>query len=193
MNVQDAIHDGVWPWLVMVASIIPFASFAWAVPAHFTRDRAIPAGMRYLSLFSLLSYVCFLVLLATGRAETTRLLTTIGIGGFAVAAALFWSAIAATRARRLSLAHSRTEPEFIQMAGPYAWIRHPFYTSYIIFWLGTGCIAGGWQWLLVSLLVAWYVTAARGEERRFQNSGLAARYEAYRGQAGMLFPRLRRR
>src|ERR1700749_5092196 len=37
------------------------------------------------------------------------------------------------------------DPDTINTEGPYAYVRHPFYLSYIGFWISTGLIAGMWQ------------------------------------------------
>src|SRR5690242_14840909 len=49
---------------------------------------------------------------------------------------LFWSAIAAPPAARLLLAFDPGPPEGLVRHGPYRIVRHPFYTSYVLFWLG---------------------------------------------------------
>lgn len=74
--------------------------------------------------------------------------------------------------------------------GPYRYIRHPFYTSYILFWLG--CAVATLHPLMILFLLAvsaMNVTAAFREERSFETSPLAGEYVNYRKTAGMLWPK----
>ena len=92
----------------------------------------------------------------------------------------------------MQLAHSAGSPECLHVDGPYAVVRHPFYSSYLLFWIGTAIIAGPVQWILVSILLLWYVVLARHEERRFEATALIAAYRQYSRRTGMLVPKLRR-
>lgn len=75
--------------------------------------------------------------------------------------------------------------------GPYARIRHPFYTSFLLAFaaavftfphvLTAGCLIYG----LVVLTIA-----AGREERRLANSGFGAEYRDYMTIAGRFFPRI---
>jgi protein-S-isoprenylcysteine O-methyltransferase Ste14 len=73
--------------------------------------------------------------------------------------------------------------------GPYRLLRHPFYCSYLLAWTAGIAATGRW-WLIPTVLVmlAIYVRAARMEEDKFTRSPLAAAYERYRSQTGMLLP-----
>ena len=91
----------------------------------------------------------------------------------------------------LRLAFDAENPDTLVMEGPYKYLRHPFYTSYLIFWVGWAiAIWSPWTLLPLAVLVSIYVVAAKGEEQKFSNSPLAAQYEAYRKRAGMFWPRL---
>jgi len=150
----------------------------------------MPKGMRLLSAVSLLSYLLFLGLLLWRGCEATAA-TILGLAGFVVSIILFWWTVSTTRSRRLRLAYTDVDPDTINTEGPYAFVRHPFYLSYIIFWISTAVIAGPGQWAAALILTLWYVVVARGEERRFRSSGLSPAYERYRQRTGMLLPRLR--
>ncbi len=104
--------------------------------------------------------------------------------------ALFWLAVLSNRQRPLSFAFSDDEPRHLVCSGPYRWIRHPFYSAYLLAWLATP-IATVQPLMLVPLLVmaAIYVAAARVEERKFEASPLASAYARYRTRTGMFVPR----
>src|ERR1700712_4977620 len=173
-------------WLLLAASVACLGSFAWALRGHFRQDCRMPLGMRLLSATSLVGFCGYAWQLC--HAFPGRALTLLGLELFLLSFALFWWTIAATRADRPRVAHADDSPRSRQTSGPYRLVRHPFYASYIVFWLGTAVTAGGAQWLAASFLTAWYVLIARHEERRFDASALEAPYKAYRKRTGMLFP-----
>jgi protein-S-isoprenylcysteine O-methyltransferase Ste14 len=111
-----------------------------------------------------------------------------------LAAFAVWAwAIAASRRARLTLAFSRDLPEALLDHGPYRYVRHPFYTSYTLYWLAGILATLTWWVVLPSILaIGLYVLAARKEERKFAASGLADAYSAYRARTGMFFPSLGR-
>lgn len=104
---------------------------------------------------------------------------------------LFWWAVAATRARPLSLAFSPDRPLHLVTQGPYAFVRHPLYLSYMLCW-AAGTLASGWAPLALSVLgMGWlYHRAALKEEEKFAASPLAADYARYARRAGRYLPRL---
>nr|WP_294523584.1 EAL domain-containing protein [uncultured Rhodopila sp.] len=175
-------------WLPLAASLAGFGSFCWALRGHFAIDGRIPAGMRLLSLFSLVAYLNYAGLLVWRGVAPTRW-TEAGMAGFAASFLLFWWTVSTTRGHRLHIAYSDADPDMIYTAGPYAHVRHPFYLSYIVFWLATAAVAGEWQFVPVLILAGWYVRIARGEEFRFRISALSAGYAAYQKRTGMLLPR----
>jgi protein-S-isoprenylcysteine O-methyltransferase Ste14 len=145
--------------------------------------------MRLLSIVSLLSYITYVCLLSS-RGYDAGGLTTLGLGGFTISIVVFWWAVANTRLHRLRLAYTNADPDMINTSGPYAYVRHPFYLSYIAFWISTALVAQTWQWAPALTLALWYVRIARDEERRFRASALSSAYDTYRQRTGMLFPRI---
>jgi protein-S-isoprenylcysteine O-methyltransferase Ste14 len=105
-------------------------------------------------------------------------------------AALFWAAISASRKARLRFAFDPENPHSIVTGGPYRYLRHPFYTSYLLFWSGWA-IAGWSAWTIVpvAIFAAIYVTAALAEEKKFSGTALAGDYEDYKMRAGFFWPR----
>ncbi len=173
--------------LDLLVSSAAFASFAWALRGHFDRG-PMPLGMLALSLASLASFTTFATLLLASTPSAAHLVEAATL--FGLSFALFWWTVRTTRRRRLSLAHSHADPAFLHVTGPYAFIRHPFYAAYLLFWFGTAIAAGALQWLPVAILTAWYVVLARREEARLGAGALGDSYRQYRSGTGMLFPRL---
>jgi protein-S-isoprenylcysteine O-methyltransferase Ste14 len=89
-------------------------------------------------------------------------------------------------------AFSDDTPQFLLRHGPYRYVRHPFYASYLLFWVGTAVTTAGWlPWLVPFGMLLLYARAATGEEQKFARSDLAQAYETYRQNTGMFLPRLR--
>jgi protein-S-isoprenylcysteine O-methyltransferase Ste14 len=94
---------------------------------------------------------------------------------------------------RVRLAHFHQpgdEPVEVVTWGAYAWIRHPFYTSYFLLYLAAVACFPYWGTiaLFVYMVVALNATAA-GEERRLSASAFGAEYRAYMARTGRFLPR----
>ena len=79
-------------------------------------------------------------------------------------------------------------------AGPYRFVRHPFYVSYIVFWAGWSLAI--WSVIVLfpfAILIVIYVFAARMEERLFAGTQMADQYAAYRQRTGFFWPKLTNR
>ena len=93
--------------------------------------------------------------------------------------------------RRFGLGWGDHVPEELCEGGPYRFVRHPLYLSYLIAFLA--CFVALPHWitaLMVVFNVALFTHAARDDEKRIAGSPLAARYAEYRKRVGMLFPRV---
>ena len=105
-------------------------------------------------------------------------------------AALFVWAVQASRTARLKLIFEADEPQAVLRSGPFYYIRHPFYASYILFWLG--CAVATLHPINVAyflILVPVYVISALKEEAGFKRSPCASQYEQYRQTAGLFWPK----
>jgi protein-S-isoprenylcysteine O-methyltransferase Ste14 len=102
---------------------------------------------------------------------------------------LFWWAFQTNRRTPLSAAFSPDVPMQLVQNGPYQFIRHPFYASYLMTWLA-GPIASGRPSLLATtiLMGSIYYVAARSEEKKFENSPLAQEYRRYKLRTGLFAP-----
>jgi len=107
------------------------------------------------------------------------------------AAGLFNWARKATLSNRFTAAFDTDEPKFLVKDGPYRFIRHPFYVSYILFWFGSSLAANSLSlWVLCLVLISVYVTAALLEEKKFKKSPFADDYALYTKRTGFFFPRI---
>lgn len=173
-------------WIMAVLSMACFGSFAWAVKGHFRSRGPVPNGMRIISIVSLASMAWFLERLLVDHLASYWLLAA---AMTIVAFGLFWWTVRATNRRRLTLAFDDDQPTFLHRQGPYRWVRHPFYASYILFWLASSLATPSLlPWIVPVCFMAIYVVAAMKEESKFEASFLGQEYAWYRSEVGMLLP-----
>ena len=84
-------------------------------------------------------------------------------------------------------------PPTVCDVGPYRYMRHPFYLSYMVAFVG---VAVAFPSLVVAgvcaLNIGLFVYMAIDDERTLLGSAIAADYQAYRRRVGMFVPRLHR-
>jgi protein-S-isoprenylcysteine O-methyltransferase Ste14 len=174
--------------VVSLVSVAAIAQYTWSMRGHFSSD-AMPRGALLLSVVVITAALLFLLLLWTG--EQPLLAQVVGVLIELASLGLFWAAIRASRQARLRLAFDPGNPRSFVAEGPYKYIRHPFYTSYLIFWSGWAIAAWSpWTLIPLAIMVGIYVGAARDEERKFAETSMAADYAAYKARTGQFLPRL---
>jgi protein-S-isoprenylcysteine O-methyltransferase Ste14 len=175
-------------YLSLWMALLCHACFAWGSARHFRRSggtRRIQRRMLRVTVLSGLLQGIGLLFMNHGSVHHV----IAGAVLFGLSLTLFWSAVFASRAASLELFFTRQDPGAILRSGPYRFIRHPFYTAYMLAWAG-GAVAANEPLLLLLLVAngAIYVMAALREERQFADSPLAAAYAAYKRSAGMFWP-----
>jgi protein-S-isoprenylcysteine O-methyltransferase Ste14 len=118
----------------------------------------------------------------------------IGAGGLLLSLALYqWAAIS-IRGRVFSYAGNTDLPQFVHRSGPYAYVRNPFYLSYLLAEIATvvmgPSVSGG---VIVVLATVYFQWLARYEEGKFARSPVAVEYAQYKASTGRLLPRLKGR
>lgn len=174
--------------ILMSLLLACLVSFGWAMRSFFLRPAGETKGMR---LTGTSGVVCALLHIAaivmTGPIPAAR--ATAAAALYSAALGLFWWAISVNRAQPLSAIFSPDLPEHIMNRGPYRYIRHPLYCSYLLTWMaGT---VGTWLWWLIPtvlFMAAIYIQAARAEEAKFLRSSLAQPYREYRARTGLFIP-----
>ena len=174
--------------LLTALSIFVIGTHAFVGKNHF-KSKKMPAGANLVSASVLTTLAVFLLLLWTGTSPIPAMIVAFILE--ALSLWLFHRTAAASRDGALHFAFDVENPVSLVTAGPYRYVRHPFYTSYLIFW--TGLAIGTWSLWAIPVLVLMFVlytVAARGEEAKFGSSPMAAEYAAYRARTGMFWPRL---
>ena len=155
---------------------------------HFASEK-MPAGSNLIVVAVAVVSLLYLGLLWTADVPLWPMVA--GIVGELASLWLFLATVEASRAGRLKLAFDPELPKGVVMEGPYRHVRHPFYTSYLIFW--SSWAIGTWSLAALApllLIVAIYIVAAKSEERNFANSALAGDYDVHRQRTGLFWPKL---
>ena len=177
------------PLLLSLSGIAGPGSFAWGLRRHFVGDK-LPGAVHVINALSMTAVAVFLF--DVWKTDAPNWQRAAGFSLHLLAIVLFGSAVLTTRRKRPALAFAGNRPDHVFNSGPYSYIRHPFYTSYLLFWLGCTVATSSVVLLILFLgLAALYTAAALGEERGFSHSALHDEYEAYRKRTGFFWPRLR--
>jgi protein-S-isoprenylcysteine O-methyltransferase Ste14 len=163
-----------WQAVLAVQLFVCLASFAWGMRNFFAQPAGTTAGMKVVSTCGVsFAALHFFAILVTSSITPERGL--LGALLYSWSLVLFWWAIKTNSSARLSAAFSPDLPVHLVKDGPYRFIRHPFYCSYVLAWLsGT------------MLIIYW--KAASIEEEKFSRSSLAAEYQTYRSRTSWLVP-----
>lgn len=174
---------------VTIVGLFVVGCYTWSLRGHFSSPR-MPDGAKIISAVVVATALLFLWL--TWSRMQVPWVQMVGLAMQLASLALFWWAIMASRRAKLRFAFDPEGPRGLVTDGPYRHLRHPFYTSYLLFWSGWGLSTGSW-WALIPVVafIVIYAMAARDEERKFANSDMAETYERYKATAGFLLPRLR--
>jgi protein-S-isoprenylcysteine O-methyltransferase Ste14 len=89
----------------------------------------------------------------------------------------------------LSLWHQNDAPQEIVTWGAYRFVRHPFYTAFLLAFASAICAAPSMLSLLAGILGYLLLNrTAAMEERKLSNSQLGTQYKDYLGQTGRFLP-----
>jgi protein-S-isoprenylcysteine O-methyltransferase Ste14 len=179
--------------VVMMSWLSCFVSFLWAMQGGFFRStpHSAPAkGTRIIKSTGIVVGLAQLAILGKPR-PIDRINGTVGVLLYWSSFLLFWSCIRTNRERPLSLAFCADEPKHLVTDGPYRYVRHPFYLSYLLAWSAGPVVSKRW-WLGIGPIIMGiiYHRAARFEEAKFLHGALAQPYESYGRTTGMFLPRV---
>ena len=177
-----------WQWVSAMLLLVCLACFGWAMRRFFVQPAGDTRGMRVIRLSSTICTLLTFAAILTPPGVTFER-GSVGALVYVFALGLFWWAIRANSQRPLSAAFSPDTPAHLMEHGPYRFVRHPFYCSYVLAWFA-GLIATARWWLIpaVAWMVAIYIRAAAVEEKKFSDSPLAGAYDGYRSRTGLFVP-----
>jgi protein-S-isoprenylcysteine O-methyltransferase Ste14 len=185
-NVALALHLGVALWVVT-----PFLYFLTAGAKTFTVP-ALRDGGAQLGQYSFVSVmVCVLFF---GFYQSLVWYLALCGAGLALSSLVLYEWTRRTVINRNFYTGLGGEvPAAVCENGPYKFVRHPFYLSYMVAFLGAVVAFPSLVTAVVcGLNIALFVYMAFDDERVLMRSALAVDYDAYRRRAGMFLPRLAR-
>jgi len=172
------------------AVIAPFAVWMWQIvwAARTFKRRPNEDRSPLAPLFGL-AFVA--LILSTPNIPQDPVLLAAGCVGLAGALSLFEWARRTIRGLYFSYIFSTDAPTFLCTSGPYAYIRNPFYTSYLLTMFSTALMSptlfrGG----VVIAMAGYLRLAAVREEGKFARSSLAEDYASYKARTGRFLPKV---
>lgn len=180
-------------YVALAGAIVCLAAFVWARSKFFLRTGNAPPlrfGLRPLGTIFGVGAIATLLLDVGAR---IRGVPSVAILLFVSSIVVFAMTVSSFSGKPPAIAFTPGPPKLLIIHGPYRYIRHPFYASYILFWAGV-LIASPSFFTLIAFVVmlALYIKAARFEETEIIKSPQGSEYQAYLSRTGMFFPRLLR-
>ncbi len=163
-------------------------SYIWARYRFFRIEAATPKPIARLydpvvAIHIIFSYYFLLTL-----PLPLTVFAVISIMFFTASLIVFWWCIRTVR--NIGFAMSATI-ETLHVSGPFKFVRHPFYTSYCLTWLGTSVMFNSIElWITLAYLLAFYYRVASAEELIILKSQYSREYQAYSQRVGMFLPRI---
>lgn len=173
--------------IIIIAAAIN-GSHIWSVKNHFMVSGMSKQTITLIVLNMISNLALLLITLIVDQPLQAQLL---GLGIMLASVGLFWLTIRETRKAKLLAAFDEGLPHGLVITGPYAYVRHPFYTSYIMLWIGWSLSC--WHIFAIVPAIFMVVTfwaAARDEEAKFARTEFATAYADYKRHTGRFFPRL---
>jgi protein-S-isoprenylcysteine O-methyltransferase Ste14 len=176
---------------IILLFLVCIVYFGWARRNYFIQTTATPSLRRGLRPIGTVLSVVNLVAIATSGIDEVGVQGVAALGSLIAALLLFFAAARAHGDSRPAIAFTPEPPRALTFGGPYRWVRHPIYTSYLLFWVGAliaapNIVTGASIVVMFSL----YLRAAIEEEQIIANSLLGEQYLVYTRRVGRFFPRL---
>ena len=171
-----------------VALAVPTGVFVWQIFGAAVIFRRIE-GRRGSSLAQVISIAFFALYIGPAASPNIWAAAVAWVGSLA-ALLLFEWARRTIRGQFFSYIFSSDTPAFLCTSGPFAYVRNPFYTSYLMTMASVVAIRPSLlRGLVVLGMVGYFFAAAVFEERKFARSAMAKDYEAYKQRTGRFIPK----
>jgi protein-S-isoprenylcysteine O-methyltransferase Ste14 len=171
--------------ILTASTTIPFLLFATAGVWHFGGNGKSGTGV--VSIASLLGFIAIMYSIWTR--DNNNPWPILGIVLQSASVFLFGWCIGTSGKRSLSLAFGENSSKKLLTEGPYSVVRHPFYTSYIIFWIGGVAVAYSVFTIASALMmIVIYFYASRGEDKVLAKV-FANEFPKWHKNTGTFFPK----
>lgn len=149
--------------VALLLALACFVSFLWALRSLFlVPGGKFPGRMRLLSACGTVFFVIHLIFLV--QSSINPVWWVLGISLYLASFALFWWTVPHARTARLRVVFSAGETRRLYVRGPYRYIRHPFYSSYLAFWLAGVMVTAKPALGITLLIMGWFYFQAMREE-----------------------------
>lgn len=174
--------------LLIAIEILLFSSFIWALVFWFRKTLQVKRWELSVIKISGIVFVFANLYSAFTHKLPINSIYAAGIVLLLISAFLFFAALHSFK-EAPGVAFINEILVGLNTNGPYQYIRHPFYTSYILAWLGSA-IASGNYWIIMALLVIVYIyyKAATEEEALWLSGAHAEEYAKYMNTTGRFLP-----
>ncbi len=177
-------------YLIFFIELFLFTGFIWVIVSWFKKGNEIERWeMKFVKIAGLLFILAHLSV-AIYYPPTSVLFSLIGLCFLLLSGILFLWSIKSFNQQPPAVAFAGTIIRPLNTNGAYKIIRHPFYTSYSLAWIG-GTIATQCWYLIISFFCMFFIywRAANLEETQWLNSSHADTYQTYMKATGMFFPK----
>ena len=178
--------------ITVFVELLLFSSFVYVLANWFVKqqdglERIELKLIKIVGLLAMLAHICASV----WYPFPNPIIFTIGIVLLILSGCLFITTYNTFKKNPPAVAFSTIITTELKTQGPYKFIRHPFYTSYSLAWLG-GAFATGCWWLIFFFFVLGiiYYKAAKEEEQQWLQGNSASLYASFIKTTGMFFPKL---
>lgn len=164
-----------------------FAYIVYASYLHFDGTQSEPLGMKIIRISSAFAFIANSIVL--WRVDETKSVY-LGISASLIAISLFSWTIIHTKNRGFKVAYSGISESKFTSDGPFKFIRHPFYSAYIFFWIGW-IFSTNFNFISIVIclvLISQYILAANTEEKFI--SAACPDYKEYIQSTGKFLPRI---
>lgn len=174
--------------LLVIVYITIIVSFIWARFRYFKIQsfRSRISSWLYDPVIGIHVATTLYFLLA--KPSTYSTINAISLALYTLCLALFWWSVVTTE--HLEFAFSDHVGKVVT-TGPFAYVRHPFYLSYILVWFGSSILFNSiFLWITLIYLTTFYLTSAKTEEEAYLKSEYSREYRDYSENVGMFLPRI---
>lgn len=170
-----------------LAALAYFLVIASATKQHFKPGK-YPLGMYVISLLSLVGISTLMAYAFVGDLEYAALPLVMIL----IAFALFVWSVKHSKKTQLPLAFDKeVDVSGIITSGPWRYVRHPFYVSYVLFWLGCAIATLSLASIVVfAALLFIYIYSAVKEEAALKAGPHRHTYLSYKSHTGFCLPKL---
>lgn len=183
----DWSHMDIVRVILSVSTTIPFLLFGSAGIWHFGGRHQSGTGL--VTIASLLGFCA--TIYAIWLADRISLWSALGVAMHATSVFIFGWSVGTSGKKNLGLALNDSSSKKLITDGPYALVRHPFYTCYIVFWFGNVAIVFSPFTILPALALAiLYFFTSRREDRVLAKL-FEEEYPGWHANTGAFFPKWR--